>query len=183
MALLVFLSAAARTRIVAAHFRLVAPHRVHRGIVAADARRSRRARGKTCRTRGSQRRAAARGADAKAPPGSAFGSFSMHRRRGAARRTLRRIIADDGELADPQPVDHVLVDAPLHVLKQLEALFLVLDQRIFLAVAAKADAFLQMVEAVEMVLPLTVDRLEHHEALDLAHRLCADELFPSRRIS
>ena len=39
VALLVFLSAAARTRIVAADLRLVAPHRLHRRVVAADARR------------------------------------------------------------------------------------------------------------------------------------------------
>ena len=52
---------------------------------------------------------------------------------------------------------HVFVDAALHVLKQLEAFFLVLDQRILLAVSAQPDAFLQVVEAVEMVLPLAVD--------------------------
>ena len=48
----------------------------------------------------------------------------------------------------------------------VEALLLVLDERIALAVAAQADAFLQVVEAVEVVLPLRVDDLQHDVALD-----------------
>jgi hypothetical protein len=51
-------------------------------------------------------------------------------------RTLRRFITDDGELANPQPVHHVLVDPVLHVLEQLEAFSFVLDERIFLTVTS-----------------------------------------------
>ena len=57
----------------------------------------------------------------------------------------------------PQPAqvaDDLFLDPRLHVLEQREAFLLVLDQRIALAVAAQADAFLQVIERVEVVLPL-----------------------------
>ena len=45
-------------------------------------------------------------------------------------------------------------------LEQVEGLGLVLVQRIALAVAAQADPFLEVVERVEVVLPLLVDDLQ-----------------------
>ncbi len=42
-----------------------------------------------------------------------------------------------------------------HVLEEREALLLVFDQRIALPVAAQADAFLQVVERVEVILHCT----------------------------
>ena len=76
MALLVFLAAAARARIVAADFRLVAPHGLDRRIVATDARRSRAARVDS-QARGRKPGGGAAGRGANTPPGSAFGSFSI----------------------------------------------------------------------------------------------------------
>ena len=54
---------------------------------------------------------------------------------------------------------------------------LVFDERIALAVAAQADAFLQVVEAVEVVLPLRVDDLQHDVALDAAQELAGRRSF------
>src|SRR5688500_12646688 len=184
MALLVFLAAAAWAWIVSAHLRFVSPHCVYGRVVAAHPswpRRSRRqpsARGGACRTRGEpggrRWRARRRG---KRSPWLALGLIEGHGRRGPALRAWSGFIADDRELADPEPVHHVFVDAPLHVLEQLEAFFLVLDERIFLPVSAQTDPFLEMVEAVEVILPLTIDDLEHDESLDLPHRFGADQRF------
>src|SRR5207244_5712895 len=60
----------------------------------------------------------------------------------------------------PQPPEipnDLFVDAFLHRLEETEAFLLVFDERIALAVPAQADAFLQMVEAVEVILPLLID--------------------------
>ena len=46
---------------------------------------------------------------------------------------------------EEQVADRLILDAIHHVLEQHVGLFLVLDQRIFLAVAAQADAFLQVI--------------------------------------
>src|SRR5207237_6970029 len=90
-------------------------------------------------------------------------------RRTARRRTAHRhagpFFADDRHQA-PQVADDFLVDPLAHGLEEREALLLVLDERIPLAVAAKADAFFQMIEAVEVILPLRVDDLQHDVALD-----------------
>ena len=61
--------------------------------------------------------------------------------------------------------------------KRREALALVLDQRVALAVAAQPDAFLQVVEAVEVVLPLLVHDLQHDVALELPHELGPEQRF------
>ena len=53
----------------------------------------------------------------------------------------------------------------------------VLDERIALAVAAQADAFLQVVERVEVILPLLIDDLQHDVALDARQDVARHELF------
>ena len=60
--------------------------------------------------------------------------------------------------------------------EQRVAFLLVLDQRIALAVAAEADAFLQVVERVEVVLPLRIDDLQHDVALDAPQQVGPDHL-------
>ena len=67
------------------------------------------------------------------------------------------------------------LDAVHHVLEELEALALVLDQRVALAEGAQVDALLQVVHVEQVVLPARVDDLQHHGALDAAHLLRADE--------
>ena len=47
----------------------------------------------------------------------------------------------------------VFLEAEHHSFEHLERLFLVGDERILLRVAAKADAFLEMVHGEEMILP------------------------------
>ena len=64
--------------------------------------------------------------------------------------------------------------ARLHVLEERVALLLVLDERIALPVAAQPDAFLQVIERVEVILPLVIDDLQHDVALDATQQLAAD---------
>ena len=52
-----------------------------------------------------------------------------------------------------------------------------LHQGIPLAVAAKADALLEVVERAQVILPLGVDNLKHDVALDTAKKLDTNELF------
>ena len=97
----------------------------------------------------------------------------LRRRRGAARPGASARAVSAGVVAvdrrePPQVADDLFLDAILHRLEEREAFLLVLDERIALAVAAQADAFLQVVEAVEVVLPLRVDDLQHDVALDAA---------------
>jgi hypothetical protein len=50
--------------------------------------------------------------------------------------------------------DRVFLEALHHRFEHLERFFLVLDQRIVLAVAAQADALFQVVHAEQMIFPL-----------------------------
>src|SRR5256885_1170465 len=63
----------------------------------------------------------------------------------------------------------VELDAVEQFLERLESLVLVLDQGIFLAEGAQADALLEVLHLGEVADPLRVDGLEHDELLDLAH--------------
>src|SRR5690606_24633939 len=80
---------------------------------------------------------------------------------GSRRRRLGTRGAEHGP-QPPQVADGLLVHALLHRAEEREALLLVLDERVALTVPAQADAFLQVVEGVEVILPLAVDDLEHH---------------------
>src|SRR5262245_26367324 len=162
VAFLVLLPAPARARIVAADLRFVALHLTD-DVVAAGARRARAGLGRRVAAdraegRGGRlRRPAER--DLRRPPGRLLGTGRSRHRPALLARDRRE---------PPQVADDLLLDAVLHRLEEGETLFLVLDERIALAVAAQADAFLQMVEAVEVVLPLRVDDLQHDVALDPA---------------
>src|SRR5574337_2182533 len=79
-----------------------------------------------------------------------------------------------GHLDLHQALDRLLGDARLHGLEQLEALALVLDERILLAVAPEADPLLQVVHAQQVVLPLRVHHLQQHHPLQVPHHVGAD---------
>ncbi len=117
------------------------------------------------------------------PPANAgigFGRRVVHRDRRRAARRRRAASGASSFEHRPQPeeiADDLFLDAALHVLEEREAFLLVLDERIALAVAAQADAFLQVVERVEVILPLRVDDLQHDVALDAAQELAADQRF------
>src|SRR6266545_823010 len=133
--LLVLLPAAARARVVAANLRLVAPHRLRRCIVAADAwgllllwlRARERARAGRLRTRATEDRRRLRRR-----------IVEDERWRPSRGRTPgnRRLLVEDRP-QPPQVADDFLVHTLLHCLEQREALFLVLDERIALTVAAE----------------------------------------------
>ena len=189
MALLVLLPAAARTRIVASDLGFFAFDGLDRRIVTTDARRlARRHRaGRKALSDDASRSPRARARERRGRLGRIveehrLPSLGRNGRRGPARpdvaaaRTPSPFSVMTGR-SDHEIADDLLVDALLHRLKELEAFFLVLDQRIALTVAAQADAFLQMVEAVEMIFPLHVDDLQHDVALDPLEHLATDELF------
>ena len=75
-----------------------------------------------------------------------------------------------------QVADRLLLDRLLHRLEELEALALVLDERVALGHRAQADALLQVVHLVEVLAPLAVQHREHDTALHLAHDLGAELL-------
>src|SRR5207249_767222 len=153
-----------------ADFRLLAPHRVNRRIVATHPRGLPAAR-RRGRRLGRRSKCQRRLAPAAAPA-------QNQRRPGPpdrARQWRLRAIAENWP-QPPEIADDLFVDALLHRLEEIEALLLVLDERIALAVPAKADAFFQMIEAVEVILPLLIDNLQHDVALDALQDLAADEL-------
>src|SRR5688572_13579446 len=177
VALLELLAAAAPARIVAADLRLVALHRLDH-VVAADAGRLAildevvdAARRRRLRRAGEDR------------GGLLLRVVVIERGRALGHRADRHVhlglaaVALDHRLQPPQVADDLFLDASAHVLEQREALLLVLDQRIALAVAAQPDAFLEVIERVEVVLPLLIDDLQHDVALDARQDLAGDQLF------
>src|SRR6187397_1586553 len=82
----------------------------------------------------------------------------------------------DDRTETPEIADRLGVNPFLHLLEHLEAFLLVLDKRIALPIAAQANAFLEVIQAVEMILPLLVGDLEHDVALDPLKDLAADDL-------
>src|SRR5207244_7293524 len=170
MTLLVFFSAPARTRLVAAHFGLIVPDGLDRRVVAADARR-------LLRLPPAERRVRRGRAECRRRLG-ASSAGQDERRSGTSDRPRHRRLGTFAEdrPQPPQVADDLFVHPLVHRLEQREAFFLVLDERIALAVPAQADAFLQVIEAVEVILPLRVDDLQHDVALDALQDLAADEL-------
>ena len=68
----------------------------------------------------------------------------------------------DLDLEVEQEADGLLLDAVEHLAEHVEALALVLHQRVALGVRAQADALLQVVHLVQVLAPLAVDHLEQH---------------------
>src|SRR5947207_2715573 len=97
-----------------------------------------------------------------------------HRRtgvRGGFRRALLHL-----DLQVEQEADRLLLDALQHLAEHVEALALVLHQRVALRIGAQADALLEVVHLVEVLAPLAVDDREQDLALQFADRLCAEFL-------
>src|SRR6266849_963433 len=77
----------------------------------------------------------------------AFEGLEERRRRARRRRLARAgLVFRPGRLHQEEVADGFGVDALHHVFKQREGFLLELHQRVFLAVAAQADAFLEVVE-------------------------------------
>src|SRR5436190_6204925 len=171
--LLVLLPAPARARVVPAHLRLIVAERRHLGVVAADARGLPRCASAAAAEIGHLR---SRAAECRHRFGRAAAE-NQGRPRATDRTRRGRLLAIAHDRPQPPHVaDDFLVDPFLHRLEEGEAFFFVLNERIALAVAAQTDAFLEMVEAVEVILPLPIDDLQHDVALDALQHLAADEL-------
>src|SRR5438477_4742577 len=95
------------------------------------------------------------------------------------RRQLHRRVAHHLHLEEP--LDDNGLYALHHVLEEVEGFLLVLGQRVALAVPAQPDAFLEVVDRQQMILPLRVDDDEHLVALQRAHELLA-QLALARRV-
>src|SRR5579885_151084 len=70
-------------------------------------------------------------------------------------------------------LDDVGLEAPHHLLEDLEAFLLVLLERVELPVAAQPDALLQVLHGQEVLPPERVERLEHDEPLEMAQHVRA----------
>ena len=86
-------------------------------------------------------------------------------------------IAAFDDLHEIQVANGLFLEALHHGFEHVEGLALVLHQRIVLSVAAQADAFAQVVHAEQVVFPLLIEHAQHDDALVMAHRVRADELF------
>src|SRR5207249_640195 len=120
------------------------------GIVAAELRTRRRA--------GRRRGARRRGGGASRLAGHLTARLARVGPR-RDRRQLHRRVADDLHLE--QALDHRALDALKHVLEEIERLFLVLGERVALTVAPQPDAFLEMIDRQQVVLPLRVEDDQH----------------------
>src|SRR5438309_92672 len=88
------------------------------------------------------------------------------------RRQLHRRVADDLHLE--QALDHRALDALKHVLEEIERLFLVLGERVALTVAPQPDAFLEMIDRQQVVLPLRVENDQHLVSLERVEEIEAE---------
>ncbi len=79
----------------------------------------------------------------------------------------------DLRLQKHQVPDNLFFDPVEKRFEGHESLFLVFDEGVPLAVSSQADALLEVVHVQEVVLPLVVDHLQHHELLVLAHQALA----------
>src|SRR5712691_4263277 len=147
VALLVFLSRTARTRIVAADLRRAAYDSLYFAAFFA---------GRGCAL-------------------IRAGESQRTTRPSSLTQGFRWFLFDD--LQVEEGADREGVDAIEHRLKHIEAFFLVLDQRILLTVTDQADALLQVIERQKVILPLRIDDVEHDDALVGAHCFVADLLF------
>src|ERR1700735_100069 len=86
---------------------------------------------------------------------------------------LTGLLNDDVE----EIADRFVVDARHHVFEQDERFFFELDDRVFLSVAAEADAFFQVIEREQGILPLRIDHIENDAALQPAHQFVAELFF------
>src|SRR4051812_20499154 len=81
------------------------------------------------------------------------------------------------DLRFPEVLHHAILDRLHHLLEDLERLLLVLDERIALAVAAQADAFLEVIDIQKVILPELIDDLQEDVLLVQAHHLRTDRRF------
>src|ERR1700733_14142421 len=85
--------------------------------------------------------------------------------------SVRRALDD---LHQVKIAGRVFLEALQHGLEHFERFFLVLNQRILLAVAAPPNALLEVVHAEEVILPLGIEHAEHDHALVMPHPLGTD---------
>ncbi len=78
------------------------------------------------------------------------------------------------DLEVEQEADDLLLERLEHAVEHVEALALVLDQRVALGHGAQADALLEVVHLVEVLAPLAVQDRQQDAAFQLAHGAGAD---------
>ena len=108
--------------------------------------------------RGSPRARRGRDGAPRRPRGSRGSPASAGRVAAATRLDGRDLLPGQTHLEEL--LDHGLLEVVHHRLEHVEGFLLVLGQRVALAVAAKADALLEVVHVQEVVLPELVDAAE-----------------------
>ena len=146
--------------------RRASPRRRRRRPTARCTAAARAARGRRCPWPRACPASGRRRPTAAAPP--------AHRRWRRQRRRSRAVTAGasgccDLDLEVEQVADRLLLDGVGHRVEELEALTLVLDQRVALGHRAQADALLEVVHLVEVLAPLAVEDRQRHAPLELAH--------------
>ncbi len=84
------------------------------------------------------------------------------------------VVLGDLDLEVEEEADRLLLDAVHHRGEHVEALALVLHERVALGVGPQVDALAQVVHLVEVLAPLAVEHREDDAPLELAHDLLAD---------
>src|SRR3989441_1035645 len=179
VALLVLLSRAARTRLVAADFCA----RAH-GPRGFSLRRTRLVLQLTLLslllefhfTRESRKMRWLAGARGGAGHGGSGARRLMTRRLRPGLSRMRRLLALLN-LNVEEVAHRFVVDARHHVLEEHERFLLELHQRVFLRVAAQPDALFQVVQREQVVFPLRINHVENNAALQPAHQVRAKLLF------
>jgi hypothetical protein len=80
-------------------------------------------------------------------------------------------------LYEEQESHRFLIDAIHQIIKKRKRFFLEFDERILLRIPAQPNAFLQMIEAQQMIFPLRVHDIEQDAPLEPTHHLRAKKLF------
>jgi len=88
----------------------------------------------------------------------------------------RRAIGSE-DLHTEEVARSVFLEAQHHGFEELEGFLLVLDEGILLAVAAEADAFLEVIHVEEVFFPESVEYGEHDDALVVAELDFAEDFF------
>ena len=87
-----------------------------------------------------------------------------------------RLLFVSNRLYMEEPIKRVGLDSLHHAGKEIVAFSLVLNERIFLSIAAQSDPVAQMIHPEKMIFPVVVDDLEHEGLFQEAHQLRAQVL-------
>ena len=95
----------------------------------------------------------------------------------------QRLALLERDLRAQEPFGERVVDVLHQIHEHVVRLMLVLDERIFLTPGAVADRVAQLVEIVEVILPLLVEDVQHHQREQLVGVLAEARQFVGERLA